>query len=95
MSPMIYALKVCKVRVFYEGHTNLIIWINSNTFLILGTPGFSDEFAFMSNCLGVGAIALTKDNFVILMERAKWTGEYPGKIDRPGTKYLIWLPKLN
>ena len=72
-----------------------IVWINSNTFLILGTPGFSDEFAFMSNCLGVGAIALTKDNFVILMERAKWTGEYPGKIDRPGTQYLIWLPKLN
>ena len=52
----------------------------------LGTPGFNDEFAFMSNCLGVGAIALTKDNFVILMERAKWTGEYPGKIDRPGTQ---------
>ena len=55
----------------------------------LGTAGFNDEFAFMSNCLGVGAIALTKDNFVILMERAKWTGEYPGKIDRPGTQYLI------
>ena len=30
-------------------------------FIIVGTPGFPDEFAFMSNCLGVGAIALTTD----------------------------------
>ena len=38
----------------------------------------------MSNCMGVGAIALTNDDFVILMKRAAWTGEAPGKIDRPG-----------
>ena len=38
----------------------------------------------MSNCLGVGAISVTSDKFVILMKRAKWTGEAPGKIDRPG-----------
>ena len=68
---------------------NLTLLTVQTVLLILGTPGFNDEFAFMSNCLGVGAIALTKDNFVILMERAKWTGEYPGKIDRPGTQYLI------
>ena len=52
--------------------------------IFVGTPGFPDEFAFMSNCLGVGATALTTDNFIILMKRAKWTGESPGKIDRPG-----------
>ena len=44
----------------------------------------------MSNCLGVGATALTKDNYVILMERAKWTGEYPGKIDRPGD-FIVFI----
>lgn len=49
-----------------------------------GLDGFPDEYAFMSNCLGVGAIALTTDDFVILMKRAKWTGEAPEKIDRPG-----------
>ena len=43
-----------------------------------------EDFAFMSNCLGVGAIAITDDNYVILQRRAKWTGESPGKIDRPG-----------
>ena len=47
-------------------------------------PNFHDEFAFMSNCLGVGATAVTSDDFVILMQRATWTGEAPGKIDRPG-----------
>ena len=34
--------------------------------------------------MGVGAIAVTNDDFVILMKRAAWTGEAPGKIDRPG-----------
>lgn len=56
----------------------------SYDFFFKGTEGFNDEFAFMSNCLGVGAIALTKDDFFILMERSMWTGEAPGKVDRPG-----------
>ena len=43
-----------------------------------------EDFAFMSNCLGVGAIAITNDSYVILQRRAQWTGESPGKIDRPG-----------
>ena len=38
----------------------------------------------MSNCLGVGAISLTSDKFIILMKRAQWTGESPNQIDRPG-----------
>ena len=38
----------------------------------------------MSNCLGVGAISLTTDKFIILMKRAQWTGESPNQIDRPG-----------
>ena len=38
----------------------------------------------MSNCLGVGAISLTTDKFIILMRRAQWTGESPNQIDRPG-----------
>jgi len=42
------------------------------------------NWELMSNCMGVGAIALTSDNFVILQKRAAWTGEYPDKIDRPG-----------
>ena len=38
----------------------------------------------MSNAIGVGAITLTSDNWIILMKRADWTGEYPGMVDRPG-----------
>ena len=38
----------------------------------------------MSNCLGVGAISLTTDKFIILMKTAQWTGESPNQIDRPG-----------
>jgi 8-oxo-dGTP pyrophosphatase MutT (NUDIX family) len=34
--------------------------------------------------MGVGAIAVTTDKCVILMQRAGWTGEAPGKVDRPG-----------
>ena len=45
---------------------------------------FGEDFSFMSNCMGVGAIAITLDNYVILQKRAAWTGEAPGKIDRPG-----------
>ena len=54
------------------------------TLIFLGEKGFPDEFAFMSNCVGVGTMAVTKDGHAILMERAGWTGEAPGKVDRPG-----------
>lgn len=49
-----------------------------------GDASFCDAYGFMSNCLGVGAIAITSDEFVILLQRANWTGEAAGKIDRPG-----------
>ena len=38
----------------------------------------------MSNAIGVGAMTVTKDEFVVLCHRAMWTGESGGKIDRPG-----------
>lgn len=38
----------------------------------------------MSNAIGVGAHTVTTDDFVVLMERAAWTGEGAGKVDRPG-----------
>ena len=41
-------------------------------------------FAYMSNAIGVGAHTVTADNFVVLMQRAGWTGEGAGKVDRPG-----------
>ena len=47
-------------------------------------PPIINEFDFTSNAIGVGAIAITKDGFVVLIRRALWTGEAPGKIDRPG-----------
>ena len=43
-----------------------------------------NEFDFTSSAIGVGAIAITKDGFVVLIRRALWTGEAAGKIDRPG-----------
>ena len=68
--------------------SNVFRWLISFrsliTFLSLGVPGFPDPFAFFSNGIGVGAIAVTSDEYVILMERASWTGESPGQIDRPG-----------
>ena len=38
----------------------------------------------MSNAIGVGALTRTSDDWIVLMERAMWTGEAQGKIDRPG-----------
>ena len=43
-----------------------------------------NEFDFTSSAIGVGAITITKDGFVVLIRRALWTGEAAGKIDRPG-----------
>ena len=83
-----------------KSNSNLIIQVGLTSYKeLLGThyhPKVQDfsqesrekfnqnEFAFMSNCMGVGAIAITLDNYVILQKRAAWTGEAPGKIDRPG-----------
>ena len=46
--------------------------------------GVFNEFDFTSSAIGVGAITITKDGFVVLIRRALWTGEAAGKIDRPG-----------
>ncbi len=67
---------------YFENATELLN--ESYDLCFKGREGFFDEFSFMSNCLGVGATALTQDDFVILMQRAQWTGEAPGKLDRPG-----------
>ena len=47
-------------------------------------PPIINEFDFTSSAIGVGAITITTDGFVILIRRALWTGEAAGKIDRPG-----------
>lgn len=44
----------------------------------------ADPFCFMSNAIGVGAITLTSDEFLVFVLRADWTGEYAGCLDRPG-----------
>ncbi|KAB7501014.1 Nucleoside diphosphate-linked moiety X motif 22, partial [Armadillidium nasatum] len=33
---------------------------------------------------GVGILAFTDDDHIVLIRRAKWVGEYPGFFDRPG-----------
>ena len=43
-----------------------------------------EEGANVSNAVGVGAITVTNDGFVVLMQRSQWTGEQAGKVDRPG-----------
>ena len=47
-------------------------------------PPILNEFAFTGSKVGVGAITLTTDGFVVLVRRASWTGEGAGMIDRPG-----------
>ncbi|TRY80482.1 hypothetical protein TCAL_02979 [Tigriopus californicus] len=52
-----------------------------------------DPYMYMSNGIGVGAVTLTKDDFVVLVKRAGWTGEGAHKIDRPGghpEPDLVW-----
>lgn len=59
---------------------------------------YLDPFMFMSNGIGVGAITLTKDHFVVLVKRAGWTGEGAHKIDRPGghpEPDLVWKVSLS
>ena len=48
------------------------------------TLNLADPFCYMSNAIGVGALTRTSDDWIVLMERAMWTGEAQGKIDRPG-----------
>lgn len=50
-----------------------------NYFFCLVSP-----FAYMSNAIGTGALTVTVDNFVVLIQRAGWTGEWAGKVSRPG-----------
>jgi len=36
---------------------------------------------YISNALGISAVVITNDNFIILMRRSKLVGEYPDRID--------------
>ena len=47
-------------------------------------PPISNQFDFTGSTLGIGAITVTNDGYIVLMRRASWTGEGAGKIDRPG-----------
>ena len=47
-------------------------------------PPIINEFDFTGSAIGVGAITITSDGFVVLIRRAAWTGEGSGMIDRPG-----------
>ena len=47
-------------------------------------PPIINEFDFTGSTLGIGAITVTCDEFIVLIKRALWTGEGAGKIDRPG-----------
>ena len=47
-------------------------------------PPISNQFDFTASTLGIGAITVTNDGYIVLMRRASWTGEGAGKIDRPG-----------
>jgi 8-oxo-dGTP pyrophosphatase MutT (NUDIX family) len=43
-----------------------------------------NEFDFTGSAIGVGAITITNDEFIVLIRRASWTGECANMIDRPG-----------
>ncbi|XP_037072217.1 uridine diphosphate glucose pyrophosphatase NUDT22-like [Pollicipes pollicipes] len=49
-----------------------------------GAAVHGDRQAFLADPLGVGALLLTADNRLAFVRRALWTGEYPGRLDRPG-----------
>ena len=42
------------------------------------------HFDYTASALGVGAITVTSDDKVVLIQRSSWTGENANKIDRPG-----------
>ena len=46
----------------------------------LGKKDHSNASAYLSNALGVGALLITKDGFVVFIKRAMWTGEEQGKV---------------
>jgi len=46
----------------------------------LGKKDHSNASAYLSNGLGVGALLITKDGFVVFIKRAMWTGEEQGKV---------------
>jgi len=43
-----------------------------------------EKYAMMAQCIGVGAWSITTDGKILLIERAGWTGEGAGLVDRPG-----------
>ena len=47
-------------------------------------PPIMNEFDFTGSAIGVGAITITNDGYVVLIRRASWTGECANMIDRPG-----------
>ena len=49
-----------------------------------GLAVHGDRQAFLADPLAVGALLLTSDNRLVLIRRALWVGEYPGRVDRPG-----------
>lgn len=54
----------------------------------LGVKHYSSRSVYLANPLGVGSLLITKDNKVLFLKRAMWTGEEKGKIDRPGGKFF-------
>lgn len=44
----------------------------------LGIKNHSNRNAYLSNALGVGALLITKDGFVVFLKRALWTAEEKG-----------------
>ncbi|KAB7504205.1 Nucleoside diphosphate-linked moiety X motif 22, partial [Armadillidium nasatum] len=57
---------------------------NVQTWKTMGEENFGNSQAYLSNGLGVGILAFTDDDHIVLIRRAKWVGEYPGFFDRPG-----------
>lgn len=57
---------------------------NVETFYEYGIENYNDKFACLANGLGVGAIVITSDDYIVLNRRASWVGESPGSIDTPG-----------
>ena len=55
---------------------------NSHTHLY--QPPLINEFDFTGSAIGVGAITVSNDDYVVLVRRGSWVGEGAGMVDRPG-----------
>ena len=57
---------------------------NSKLYLEFGRREQGNAHAFMSDALGVGALVITGDNYVIFLKRSECCAEAPGMWDIPG-----------